>query len=136
MLSQFSLKVLPKPTYVLKIEIVFQVEDNHEADHEHITLMNQVEEVLRERFTEEFYKTKAEVQTLHSTNKELLDGQEDIGALEAELDAKLSQVESCLEDLSLEQRGLVQSIKAIDNLDPEALDADKGIAFIFPEKYY
>lgn len=104
-----------------------RVEDNHEVDHEHITLMNQVEEVLRERFTEEFYKTKAEVQTLHSTNKELLDGQEDIGALEAELDAKLSQVESCLEDLSLEQRGLVQSIKAIDNLDPEALDADKGI---------
>jgi hypothetical protein len=52
------------------------------------------------------------------------------------LDAKLSQVESCLEDLSLEQRGLVQSIKAIDNLDPEALDADKGIAFIYPEKYY
>ena len=98
--------------------------------------MNQVEEVLRERFTEEFYKTKAEVQTLHSTNKELLDGQEDIGALEAELDAKLSQVESCLEDLSLEQRGLVQSIKAIDNLDPEALDADKGIAIKSPEKYY
>ena len=68
--------------------------------------------------------------------KELLDGQEDIGALEAELDAKLSQVESCLEDLNLEQSGLVQSIKAIDNLDPEALDADKGIEFFSPEKYF
>ena len=76
------------------------------------------------------------VEMSFNPNKELLDGQEDIGALEAELDAKLSQVESCLEDLSLEQRGLVQSIKAIDNLDPEALDADKGIAFISPEKYY
>ena len=91
--------------------------------------MSRVEEVLRERFTEEFYKTKAEVQTLHSTNKELLDGQEDIGAVEAELDAKLAQLESCLDDLNLEQRGLVQSIKAIDDLAPEALDADKGINF-------
>jgi len=104
-----------------------RVEDTNEADNEHIALTSRVEEVLRERFIEEFYKTKAEVQTLHSTNKELLDGQEDIGALEAELDAKLAQVESCLDDLSLEQRGLVQSIKAIDNLDPQALDADKGI---------
>ena len=91
--------------------------------------MSRVEEVLREIFTEEFYKTKAEVQTLHSTNKELLDGQEDIGAVEAELDAKLAQVESCLDDLNLEQRGLVQSIKAIDDLAPEALDADKGNYF-------
>ena len=90
--------------------------------------MSRLDEILRERFTEEFYKTKAEIQTLHSTNKELLDGQEDIGALEAELDAKLSQVESCLEDLTVEQQGLVQSIKAIDNLAPEALDADKGIS--------
>jgi len=104
-----------------------RVENGDHTDHEHVALMSRVEEVLRERFTEEFYKTKAEVQTLHSTNKELLDGQEDIGAVEAELDAKLAQVESCLDDLNLEQRGLVQSIKAIDDLAPEALDADKGI---------
>jgi len=104
-----------------------ETETEPELDHESVALMSRLDEILRERFTEEFYKTKAEIQTLHSTNKELLDGQEDIGALEAELDAKLSQVESCLQDLTVEHNGLVQSIKAIDNLAPEALDADKGI---------
>ena len=47
---------------------------------------------MRERFAEEFYKTKAELQTLHSTNKELLDGQEDIGTIDAELQAKIAQL--------------------------------------------
>lgn len=89
--------------------------------------MSRAEEILREKFTEEFYKTKAELQTLHSTNKELLDGQEDIGAIEAELDAKLSQVHSCVEELGREDCALKRSIQAIDNLDPEALDTDRGI---------
>ena len=31
---------------------------------------------------------------------------------------------------------IILPLKAIDNLDPEALDADKGIAFISPEKYF
>jgi len=98
-----------------------------DTDHEHIALMSRAEEVLRERFTEEFYKTKAELQTLHSTNKELLDGQEDLGAIEAELDAKVAQVETCLQDLNLEEKSLKQAIKEIDGMAPEALDTDKGI---------
>lgn len=89
--------------------------------------MSRAEEILRDKFTEEFYKTKAELQTLHSTNKELLDGQEDIGAIEAELDAKLSQVDSCVEELGREHCLLKRSIQAIDNLHPEALDSDRGI---------
>ena len=98
-----------------------------DPDHEHVALMSRVEEVLRERFTEEFYKTKAEIQTLHSTNKELLDGQEEIGAIEAELDAKTTQVDTCLQDLSLEEKSLKQAIHEIDAMAPEALDIDKGI---------
>lgn len=89
--------------------------------------MTRVQTGIKDKFTEEFYKTKAELQTLHSTNKELLDGQEDIGAIEAELDAKLSQINSCLEDLRLEGRSIASSIQAIDDLTPEALDTDKGI---------
>ena len=104
-----------------------QDDDALEPDHEHIALMSRVEEVLREKFTEEFYKTKAELQTLHSTNKELLDGQEDIGAIEAELDAKISQLDSCLGELRLEQESLNKSISAIEDLSPDALDSDKGI---------
>lgn len=102
-------------------------EDVAEPDHEHIALMNRAEKVLRERFTEEFYKTKAELQTLHSTNKELLDGQEEIGAMEAELDAKVAQIETCLQDLSLEETSLRQAIHEIDKMAPEALDTDQGI---------
>ena len=60
-----------------------EVQDLDE-DHERISLLNQVENVMKERFLEEFHKTKAELQTLHSTNKDLLDGQEDIGAIEAD----------------------------------------------------
>ena len=82
---------------------------------------------MREKFTEEFYKTKAELQTLHSTNKELLDGQEDIGAIEAELEAKVSRVHSCLQDLSLEHRSLQDAISGIDQMAPEALNTDHGI---------
>lgn len=89
--------------------------------------MSRVEEVLREKFTEEFYKTKAELQTLHSTNKELLDGQEDIGAIEAELEAKISQIDTCLDELKLEKDSLENSIAAITDLSPEALHPDKGI---------
>ena len=55
-----------------------------DEDHERISLLNQVENVMKERFLEEFHKTKAELQTLHSTNKDLLDGQEDIGTIEAD----------------------------------------------------
>jgi len=72
-----------------------------DEDHERISLLNQVENVMKERFLEEFHKTKAELQTLHSTNKDLLDGQEDIGAIEADFTAKLSQVDACLADLNL-----------------------------------
>ena len=82
---------------------------------------------MRDRFAEEFYKTKAEIQTLHSTNKELLDGQEDIGTIEAELQTKISQLDSCLEDLGLEHQSLQQAIESVDQLDPESLDPDKGI---------
>ena len=104
-----------------------EVQQDLDEDHERISLLNQVENVMKERFLEEFHKTKAELQTLHSTNKDLLDGQEDIGAIEAEIDAKLSQVDACLADLNLEKDKLVQGIEAIDQMNPAALDSDQGM---------
>ena len=52
------------------------------------------------------------LQTLHSTSKDLLDGQEDIESIEAEIDSKLAHIDSCLADLNFE-KGL--SDKLSDN---------------------
>ncbi len=103
------------------------VEDALTVEFQRVALVTQAEDVIRERFGEEFGKTRAELQTLHSTNKELLDGQEEIGAIEAELDAKLDEMACYVEDLQKEHDGLVEHEAALDDLDPEALDVDKGI---------
>jgi len=108
--------------------------DNND-DPEVVSKRCHAEKVLRERFAEEFYKTKAEIQTLHSTNKELLDGQEDIGTIDAELQTKISQLDSCLVDLDLEHQSLEKAIQSVDQLDPESLDPDKGIVEV-PEPLY
>ena len=52
-----------------------EVADDDLITDEHLraSLLSACEEVLRDRLDEEFMKTKAEVQSLHSTNKELLD---------------------------------------------------------------
>ena len=112
-------------------------QDNNESgdDPEVVSIRCHAEKVLRERFAEEFYKTKAEIQTLHSTNKELLDGQEDIGTIDAELQTKISQLDSCLVDLDLEHQSLEKAIQSVDQLDPESLDPDKGIVEV-PEPLY
>ena len=96
-------------------------------EFERLSLVTRTEGVVKEAFAEEFAKTRAELQTLYSTNKELLDGQEEIGAIEAELDSKLAVISGCVQDLEKEQSELAAWIAALDNLDPEALDPDTGI---------
>ena len=115
------------PIESLDFRSIQENESEEEIDHERISLLNQAENVIKEQFLEEFHKTKAELQTLHSTNKDLLDGQEDIGTIEAEVDAKLVQLDNCLSDLNLEKDKLEEAIRAIDELNPEALNSDKGV---------
>ena len=115
------------PIESLDFRSIHENESEEEIDHERISLLNQAENVIKEQFLEEFHKTKAELQTLHSTNKDLLDGQEDIGTIEAEVDAKLVQLDNCLSDLNLEKDKLEVAIRAIDELNPEAMNSDKGV---------
>ena len=67
------------------------------------------------------------LQTLHSTSKDLLDGQEDIESIEAEIDSKLAHIDSCLADLNFEKDKLEKALLQINELNPEALDSDKGV---------
>lgn len=101
--------------------------NDEDLDHERVTLMNRAENVIKEQFLEEFHKTKAELQTLHSTSKDLLDGQEDIESIEAEIDSKLAHIDSCLADLNFEKDKLEKALQQINELNPEALDSDKGV---------
>jgi ESCRT-I complex subunit TSG101 len=98
-----------------------------EIDHERVSLVSKAEGVLKERFTEEFNKTKAELQSLHSTNQELIEGQEEIGVADAEVDAKLAQISACIDDLQIESDCIETNLQGLEDLDPEALDTDKGI---------
>lgn len=96
-------------------------------EHLRVSLVTHTEGLMKETFKEEFLKTKAELQSLHSTNKELLDGQEEIGAIESELDCKLAEVDGYNEDLQHELEALEKAVGDLDRLDPNALDVDEGV---------
>ena len=68
-------------------------EEKVKEEHLRMSLLTAVEEKVRSKLDEEFLKTKAEVESLHSTNKELLDGQEKINDIVAELEWKCRELE-------------------------------------------
>ena len=67
------------------------------------SFLSAVEERMKPKVTEEFMKTKAEVQSLHSTNRELLDGQEKINSILSSIGDKIVEVESHEVDLKAKE---------------------------------
>ena len=85
-----------------------------------ITLLSSVEDRLKFKLEEEVSKTQAELQSLHHTNIELLDRQEDICKIDRELDEKLQDIShynkellSCERELQQYMKNLKQNVKVI-----------------------
>ena len=63
------------------------------------SLLSAAEEVLRDKLSEEFSKTKAELESLHATSRELLDGQEKIVEIEKSMNDKENEIDAFISDL-------------------------------------
>jgi ESCRT-I complex subunit TSG101 len=104
--------------------------NNHNADdvdekHLRASLLSACEEILRDKLEEEFSARKAEVSCLHSTNKELLDGQERIGAILTEVATKTTEVQAQTAALLRTEVELRSAAYRLSELDvPAAASAD------------
>jgi hypothetical protein len=63
------------------------------------SMLSAAEEVLRDKLSEEFSKTKAELESLHATSRELLDGQEKIVDIEKLMNEKSTEIDAFIADL-------------------------------------
>ena len=63
------------------------------------SMLSAAEEVLRDKLSEEFSKTKAELESLHATSRELLDGQEKIVDIEKSMNEKSTEIDAFIADL-------------------------------------
>ena len=93
------------------------------------SLLSAAEEVLRDKLSEEFAKTKAELESLHATSRELLDGQEKIVEIEKSLEEKISEIQTFIGELQNEQRELsaaLERLTVIEN-DVSVLNVDTGV---------
>ena len=92
---------------------------DHITDEElKITLISSVEDKIRNKLDDEVSKTQAELESLHHTNRELLDRQEDICKIEKELDNSLKVITlhndgllCCEQDLRKAVSNLTHNIK-------------------------
>ena len=109
-------------------EVTSEPKDDFDITDEElrITMVSAVEEMMRQKLDEEFSKTKAELESLHHTNLELLDNQEEISNLEKDLDEKIKIGDERNKDLTDCHENL---LKIMDNLDKDVtkdtLDPDK-----------
>ena len=91
------------------------------------SVLSACEDSLRDRLEEEFMKTKAEVQSLHSTNKELLDGQEKINHLLASIESKIAEVDEHTAKLEVKAGQMVASVEALDAIELRVEEADEFV---------
>ena len=93
--------------------------DNEVLDSEHLraSLVSAAEDLMKMRLEEEFMKTKAEVQSLHSTSKELLDGQEKINDIMVEMGEKLKEMETHQEELLAKEGELKEAAKRLEEME-------------------
>ena len=83
------------------------------------SLMSAAEERLKPKVTEEFMRTKAEVQSLHSTNRELLDGQERINSILSSISNKIEEVESHEVDLKAKEAEIAVAMRHLTLLETQ-----------------
>lgn len=93
-------------------------------EHVRASLLSACEQSLRDRLEEEFMKTKAEVQSLHSTNKELLDGQEKINDILTSIECKILEVDEHKDKLDKKAADMKDIIEKLDAIDLKVEDAD------------
>ena len=93
-------------------------------EHVRASLLSACEETMRDRLEEEFMRTKAEVQSLHSTNKELLDGQEKINDILTSIGSKILEVDEHRRKLDQKAAEMEDTIEKLDALDLKVEDAD------------
>ncbi len=100
-------------------------EDEEEAiDEEHVkaSIVSAVEQKVKGRLQEEFSRTRAEIDVLHSTNRELLDSQEKISVMIKDMEGAEEDAKDRMEQLKraeqeLEQAMLRLSVKvSVDDL--------------------
>ena len=94
-------------------------------EHLRISLVSAAEELVKKRLEEEFMKTKAEVQSLHSTNKELLDGQEEINEIIEDLETKTKGIEEQFNSLTLKREELEKELEALSEIEENPIDVDQ-----------
>ena len=83
---------------------------------------------MKPKVTEEFMKTKAEVQSLHSTNRELLDGQEKINSILAAIGEKMIEVEAHEVDLKAKEAEIGVAMRHMTLLETQRPGPDEVIA--------
>ena len=91
------------------------------------SLLSAVEERMRPKVIEEFMKTKAEVQSLHSTNRELLDGQEKINAILSSISEKINEVESHEDDLKEKETEIEAAMRHLTLLHTQRPGPDEVV---------
>ena len=92
------------------------------------SLLSAAEERMKPKVTEEFMRTKAEVQSLHSTNRELLDGQEKIHSILSSIGDKIVEVESHKVDLKAKEAEIGVAMEHLTLLETQRPGPDEVIA--------
>ncbi len=82
----------------------------------HASLLTAAEELMRLKLEEEFMKTKAEVESLHSTSKELLDGQEKINDILRGMEDKLKELDEHEESLRTKEGELEEASRQLEEV--------------------
>ena len=103
-------------------------QDDLSEEHLRISLMSAVEDLVKNKLEEEFMKTKAEVQTLHATNKELLDGQEKINDIIRNLETNTKELTEHERAFAEKETELNETLNQLSELDlTSAVEADEVI---------
>ena len=103
-------------------------------DDQHLraSLLSAAEDLMKLKLEEEFMRTKAEVQSLHSTSKELLDGQEKINDIMRAMDEKLKEMEAHEERLKAKERELDEASVNVAEMATAAAEMGPDEVIVVP----
>lgn len=108
-------------------------EDELKDEHIRISLVSCVSDKIRSRLSEEFQKTVAECQSLHHTNKDLLDGQEKLAEIVKNIESRSADLESILHELRQQKQDLLAKEKQLSEIDLDTLNRDEIVEPVAPE---
>lgn len=96
------------------------------------SLVSAAEEILKEKLSEEFSKTKAELESLHATSRELLDGQEKLVEIDKSMNDKTAELESFMNELKTQESDMTAALERLEifETDTSILNVDQGVVTV------